>query len=161
MQPFTDLHAKAAPLDLANLDTDQIIPKQFLKTVDREGLGQGLFYDLRFDAEGRPRPDFVLNDPRYQGANFDANVAAAQKVTDIGKSKGAKPGQIALAWLLHKGDDTAPIPGTKRRKYLEENAAATDVKLTAEDLRRIDEVAPHGAAAGPRYPEHMMATVNR
>ncbi|HVN02433.1 MAG TPA: 3-isopropylmalate dehydratase small subunit [Caulobacteraceae bacterium] len=68
MQPFTDLHAKAAPLDIANLDTDQIIPKQFLKTVDREGLGKGLFYDLRFDAAGRPREDFVLNDPRYAGA---------------------------------------------------------------------------------------------
>jgi 3-isopropylmalate/(R)-2-methylmalate dehydratase small subunit len=68
MQPFTELHAKAAPLDVANLDTDQIIPKQFLKTVDREGLGKGLFYDLRFDGEGQPRPGFVLNDPRYAGA---------------------------------------------------------------------------------------------
>src|SRR5580658_5730615 len=68
MQPFTELHAKAAPLDLANLDTDQIIPKQFLKTVEREGLAKGLFYDLRFDAEGNPKPDFVLNDPRYAGA---------------------------------------------------------------------------------------------
>ena len=68
MQPFTDLHAKAAPLDVANLDTDQIIPKQFLKIVDREGLSRGLFYDLRFDADGQPRPDFVLNDPRYAGA---------------------------------------------------------------------------------------------
>jgi 3-isopropylmalate/(R)-2-methylmalate dehydratase small subunit len=68
MKPFTDLHAKAAPLDMANLDTDQIIPKQFLKTVEREGLGKGLFYDLRFDGEGRPKPGFVLNDPRYAGA---------------------------------------------------------------------------------------------
>jgi 3-isopropylmalate/(R)-2-methylmalate dehydratase small subunit len=68
MQPFTELHAKAAPLDIANLDTDQIIPKQFLKTVEREGLGKGLFYDLRFDAEGQPRPDFVLNAARYAGA---------------------------------------------------------------------------------------------
>jgi 3-isopropylmalate/(R)-2-methylmalate dehydratase small subunit len=68
MTPFTDLHAKAVPLDLANVDTDQIIPKQFLKTVDREGLGKGLFYDLRFDGEGRPKPGFVLNDPRYAGA---------------------------------------------------------------------------------------------
>jgi 3-isopropylmalate/(R)-2-methylmalate dehydratase small subunit len=68
MQPFTDLHAKAAPLDMANLDTDQIIPKQFLKTVEREGLGKGLFYDLRFNEAGEPRPDFVLNDPRYAGA---------------------------------------------------------------------------------------------
>lgn len=68
MQPFIDLHARAAPLDIANLDTDQIIPKQFLKTVEREGLGKGLFYDLRFDEAGRPRPGFVLNDPRYAGA---------------------------------------------------------------------------------------------
>jgi len=68
MTPFTDLHAKAAPLDLANVDTDQIIPKQFLKTVDREGLGKGLFYDLRFDGDGKPREAFVLNDPRYAGA---------------------------------------------------------------------------------------------
>ena len=68
MQPFTELHAKAAPLDVANLDTDQIIPKQFLKTVEREGLAKGLFYDLRFDAEGRLKEDFVLNDPRYAGA---------------------------------------------------------------------------------------------
>jgi len=68
MQSFKELTAKAAPLDIANLDTDQIIPKQFLKTVEREGLGKGLFYDLRFDAAGKPRPDFVLNDPRYAGA---------------------------------------------------------------------------------------------
>jgi 3-isopropylmalate dehydratase small subunit len=68
MHPFTELHAKAAPLDVANVDTDQIIPKQFLKTVEREGLAKGLFYDLRFDGEGRPNPDFVLNDPRYAGA---------------------------------------------------------------------------------------------
>jgi 3-isopropylmalate dehydratase/3-isopropylmalate/(R)-2-methylmalate dehydratase small subunit len=68
MKPFTELHAKAAPLDMANLDTDQIIPKQFLKTVEREGLGKGLFYDLRFDGDGKPKPGFVLNDPRYAGA---------------------------------------------------------------------------------------------
>jgi 3-isopropylmalate/(R)-2-methylmalate dehydratase small subunit len=68
MQPFTEIHAKAAPLDIANLDTDQIIPKQFLKTVERQGLARGLFYDLRFDGDGRPKSDFVLNDPRYAGA---------------------------------------------------------------------------------------------
>ena len=68
MQPFTRLDAKAAPLDIANLDTDQIIPKQFLKTVEREGLGKGLLYDLRFDEQGKPKPDFVLNDPKFAGA---------------------------------------------------------------------------------------------
>src|SRR5215472_4745785 len=70
MQPFSELHAKAAPLDVANLDTDQIIPKQFLKTVEREGLSRGLFYDLRFDGEGRAKPGFVLNDARYAGAGI-------------------------------------------------------------------------------------------
>jgi 3-isopropylmalate dehydratase/3-isopropylmalate/(R)-2-methylmalate dehydratase small subunit len=70
MKPFTDLTAKAVPLDIANLDTDQIIPKQFLKTVDREGLGRGLFYDLRFDDQGREKLDFALNDPRYAGAGI-------------------------------------------------------------------------------------------
>src|ERR1700733_3830729 len=70
MQPFTDLHAKAAPLDMANLDTDQIIPKQFLKTVEREGLGKGLFFDLRFDGNGRERPDFVLNQPGFKNAHM-------------------------------------------------------------------------------------------
>ena len=69
MQPFTHLDGRAASLAIANLDTDQIIPKQFLKTVDREGLGKGLFFDLRFDGEGHPRPDFVLNLPAYEGAS--------------------------------------------------------------------------------------------
>jgi 3-isopropylmalate dehydratase small subunit len=68
MQPFTHLDAKAVPLDAANIDTDQIIPKQFLKTVEREGLSRGLFYDLRFDPDGKPKPDFVLNDPKFAGA---------------------------------------------------------------------------------------------
>jgi 3-isopropylmalate dehydratase/3-isopropylmalate/(R)-2-methylmalate dehydratase small subunit len=68
MKPFTDLHARAVALDIANLDTDQIIPKQFLKTVDREGLGKGLLYDLRFEADGRPKPGFVLDDPAFAGA---------------------------------------------------------------------------------------------
>src|SRR5580700_2894800 len=70
MRPFTDLTAKAAPLDMANVDTDQIIPKQFLKTVEREGLAKGLFYDLRFDEQGRPKPGFVLDDPRFAGAGI-------------------------------------------------------------------------------------------
>ena len=79
----------------------------------------------------------------------------------IAKEKKCTSGQLALAWLLAQGEDILPIPGTKRRKYLEENAGALDVRLTSEDLRRIDEVAPHGAAAGLRYPEQMMAAVNR
>ncbi|MGH6956508.1 MAG: 3-isopropylmalate dehydratase small subunit [Caulobacteraceae bacterium] len=90
MQPFTELHAKAAPLDMANVDTDQIIPKQFLKTVDREGLGKGLLYDLRFDGEGRPKPDFVLNDPRYAGAG----------VLIAGENFGCGSSREHAAWAL-------------------------------------------------------------
>ena len=90
MKPFTELHAKAAPLDMANLDTDQIIPKQFLKTVGREGLGRGLLYDLRFDGEGRARPDFVLNDPRYAGAG----------VLIAGENFGCGSSREHAAWAL-------------------------------------------------------------
>jgi aryl-alcohol dehydrogenase-like predicted oxidoreductase len=83
------------------------------------------------------------------------------RVEVIAREKKCTPAQLALAWLLAQGGDIIPIPGTKRRKYLEENAGALNVKLTAQDLRRIDEVAPHGAASGARYPETMMAMVNR
>ena len=84
-----------------------------------------------------------------------------RRVEEIAREKKCTPSQLALAWLLAQGDDIIPIPGTKRRKYLEENVGALKVKLTPEDLRRIDEVAPHGIAAGNRYPESMMAAVNR
>jgi len=83
------------------------------------------------------------------------------RVETVAEKKKCTPSQLALAWLLARGQDIIPIPGTKRRKYLEENAGALDVELTAEDLLRIDEVAPHGAASGERYPEHMMTLVNR
>jgi aryl-alcohol dehydrogenase-like predicted oxidoreductase len=83
------------------------------------------------------------------------------RVEAIAREKKSTPGQLALAWLLAQGQDIIPIPGTKRRAYLEENIGALQVKLTADDLRRIDEVAPHGAAAGERYPKVMMALVNR
>jgi len=123
-------------------------------------LGRGFLTGEVKRAEEYSEGDFRRTDPRYQGQNFDANVKAAKVVFEIATAKNVKPGQIALAWLLHKGGDIVPIPGTKRRKYLEENIAALDVKLTAKDLQRIDEIFPTGAAAGPRYPEHMMSTVN-
>ena len=110
--------------------------------------------------------DFALDDyrrfsPRFQGENFQKNLDLVARVETIAREKKSAPGQLALAWLLAQGDDVVPIPGTKRRKYLEENAAALDVKLTADDLRRIDDVAPKGSAAGARYPETMMSLVNR
>jgi aryl-alcohol dehydrogenase-like predicted oxidoreductase len=99
--------------------------------------------------------------PRFSEENFRQNLELAERVREIAAEKGATPGQLALAWLLTQGDDIVPIPGTKRRKYLEENAGAVDVTLTGEDLRRIEEAIPRGSAAGERYSEQMMRTVNR
>jgi aryl-alcohol dehydrogenase-like predicted oxidoreductase len=99
--------------------------------------------------------------PRFSGENFRQNLELAERVREIAAEKGATPGQLALAWLLARGDDIVPIPGTKRRTYLEENAGAVDITLTGEDLRRIEEAIPRGSAAGERYSEQMMRTVNR
>jgi aryl-alcohol dehydrogenase-like predicted oxidoreductase len=105
--------------------------------------------------------DYRRNTPRFQGENFNKNIELVRRIEQIAAEKGCTPAQLALAWVLAQGDDIVPIPGTKRRKYLEENVAALDVELTPEDLRRIDEVAPKGAVAGTRYPEAGMAVVNR
>ena len=105
--------------------------------------------------------DYRRNSPRFQGENFQRNLDLVRKVEEIAKERGCKPSQLALAWVLAQGDDIVPIPGTKRRKYLEENAAAVEIRLSQEDLARLDEVFPKDAAAGQRYPEHMMALVNR
>jgi aryl-alcohol dehydrogenase-like predicted oxidoreductase len=99
--------------------------------------------------------------PRFSEENFRQNLELAERVREIAAEKGATPGQLALAWLLVRGDDIVPIPGTKRRTYLEENAGAVDITLTGEDLRRIEEAIPRGSAAGERYSEQMMRTVNR
>jgi aryl-alcohol dehydrogenase-like predicted oxidoreductase len=109
--------------------------------------------------------DFAVNDyrrhsPRFQGENFQKNLDLVRRVEEIAREKGCRPSQLALAWVLVQGNDIVPIPGTKRRKYLEENVGAIELKLTNEDLRRIDEVFPPEAALGGRYPEHMMALVN-
>jgi aryl-alcohol dehydrogenase-like predicted oxidoreductase len=105
--------------------------------------------------------DYRRNSPRFQGENFQKNLDLVARVETIAREKHCTPSQLSLAWLLAQGDDIIPIPGTKRRKYLEENVGALNLKLTADDLRRIDEVAPKGVAAGARYPEVMMAMVNR
>jgi aryl-alcohol dehydrogenase-like predicted oxidoreductase len=99
--------------------------------------------------------------PRFQGENLEKNLALVNRVEEIAKEKQCTPAQLALAWVLAQGDDIIPIPGTKRRKYLEQNAAALDVELTEEDLKRIEEIAPKGVAAGMRYPEEAMRGVNR
>ena len=99
--------------------------------------------------------------PRFAKENFQKNVELADRIREIADDKGVAPGQLALAWLLAQGEDIVPIPGTKRRKYLEENAGAADVTLTDEDLARIEEALPRGSVAGERYTEEMMRAVGR
>ena len=124
-------------------------------------LGRGFLTGAVRRAEEYPEGDFRRGDPRYQGENFDANVRAASAVTDLGSRKGATPAQIALAWLLHKGPDVVPIPGTKRRKYLEENLGAVDVQLTRDEMATLDAALAPGRVSGPRYSEKQQAMVDR
>lgn len=124
-------------------------------------LGRGFLTGQIKSYEDLPADDYRRNSPRFQGENFAKNLELVRRVEEIAKEKNCKPSQLALAWVLAQGEDVVPIPGTKRRKYLEENVAALDVELTPDDLRRINEVIPQGAAAGARYPEHMMKAVGR
>ena len=124
-------------------------------------LGRGFLTGEVKRAEEYPEGDFRRTDPRYQGENYDANVKAARMVRDIAAAKGAKPGQIALAWLLHKGEDIVPIPGTKRRKYLEENIAAVTVQLDPAQMKMLDDALAPGKVSGKRYADWIMATIDR
>ena len=124
-------------------------------------LGRGFLTGQFIRFEDFPADDYRRFSPRFQGENFQKNLDLVRRVEEIAKEKGCKPSQLALAWVMAQDKNIVPIPGTKRRKYLEENIAAIDVKLTMKDLRRIDEIFPTGAAAGLRYPEHMMNSVNR
>ncbi len=124
-------------------------------------LGRGFLTGQFRRFEDLPADDYRRNSPRFQGENFQKNLDLVRRVEEIAREKRCKPSQLALAWVLAQGNDIVPIPGTKRRKYLEENVGALQVKLTKEDLRRIDEVFPPAAAAGERYPEHVMALVER
>ena len=122
-------------------------------------LGRG-FLSGRFQRpEDLPEDDFRRHNPRFQGDNFQKNLELVERVREIADEKGVKPGQLALAWVLRQGKDIVPIPGTKHRKYLEENVAAVEIELTDDDLRRLDEAAPVGVAAGERYPD--MSSIDR
>ena len=124
-------------------------------------LGRGFLTGEVKRAEEYPEGDFRRGDPRYQGENYDANVKAAQVVRDIASVQHAKPGQIALAWLLHKGGDIVPIPGTKRRKYLEENVAAETFHLDSAQMKALDDALAPGKVSGKRYNDRIMATIDR
>jgi aryl-alcohol dehydrogenase-like predicted oxidoreductase len=125
-------------------------------------LGRGFLTGAWKSIEDLPEGDTRSGRfPRFEEENFKKNLALVERVREIAAEKDATPGQLALTWLLHRGNDIVPIPGTKRRKYLEENAAAADVALTGEDMRRIEEAMPRGSAAGERYAERQMRAVNR
>ena len=121
-------------------------------------LGRGFLSGRFTSPDELDDGDFRRSGPRFTGENLDANLKLAAKVAEIADEKGITPAQLALAWVLAQGEDVVPIPGTKRRKYLEQNAAAVDVELTAEDLARIDAELP--TPAGERYDEAGMAGVN-
>ncbi|HEY4842729.1 MAG TPA: aldo/keto reductase [Terriglobales bacterium] len=123
-------------------------------------LGRGFLTGQFKTFDDLAEDDYRRFSPRFQGENFQKNLDLVKEVEEMAHEKKCKPSQLALAWVLAQGEDIVPIPGTKRRKYLEENAAAVDVRLTSEDLRRLREVFPAGAAAGLRYPEHLMNMVN-
>ncbi|MFY9528759.1 MAG: aldo/keto reductase [Candidatus Acidiferrales bacterium] len=123
-------------------------------------LGRGFLTGRFRRAEDFPTGDYRPNSPRFQGENFDRNLRLVEHINRLAAEKHCRPSQLALAWVLAQGEDIVPIPGTKRRAYLEENLRALDVQLTTADLARINEIAPLGVAAGQRYPEAMMKRVN-
>jgi len=122
-------------------------------------LGRGFLTGQVTSRDDLPEGDYRLNDPRYSEENFAKNMEIVDVVRTIGETHGVSPAQIALAWLLHQGDDIVPIPGSKRRVTLEDSMAAADVALSEDDLATLDAAAPAGETAGPRYHERMMKTV--
>ena len=124
-------------------------------------LGRGFLTGTARRADQYPEGDYRRGDPRFQGENFDANMRAAAAVAEVARGLGATPGQVALAWVLAQGEDLVPIPGTKRRPFLEENVAAADVRLDAAELARLEQALPPAATAGPRYTDSMMAYIDR
>jgi aryl-alcohol dehydrogenase-like predicted oxidoreductase len=122
-------------------------------------LGRGFLSGRFRTVDDLDAGDWRRRSPRFQGANFQKNLDLVARIGEIAGEKKVTPSQLALAWVLHRGDDIVPIPGTKHVRYLEENVRSLDIRLTADDLRRIDAAAPKGAAAGDRYPD--MSTVNR
>jgi aryl-alcohol dehydrogenase-like predicted oxidoreductase len=123
-------------------------------------LGRGFLTGQLKKFEDLEADDYRRFSPRFQGANFQKNLDLVKEVEEIARDKKCQPSQLALAWVLAQGGDIVPIPGTKRRKYIEENAASVDLELTSDDMRRLNQVFPSGAASGERYSEQMMSLVN-
>lgn len=143
---------------------DEILPtvrKLEIGFVPYSPMGRGFLSGKITTPDDFAPDDFRRIQPRFQGENFYKNLQLVERVKEIAAQKGLTPGQLALSWLLAQGDDIVPIPGTKRRAYLEENVAAVDVTLTQAELERIEEVSPKGVAAGDRYSTSLMSSVNR
>jgi aryl-alcohol dehydrogenase-like predicted oxidoreductase len=124
-------------------------------------LGRGFLTGQIKSPDDFPEGDYRRNHPRFQGENFEKNIALVREVGDMAREKGCTTAQLALAWVLAQGDDIVPIPGTKHRKYLDDNIGALEVKLSDEDRHRLDDILPPGAAAGDRYAAQTMATIDR
>ncbi|RDI57938.1 aldo/keto reductase [Microvirga subterranea] len=124
-------------------------------------LGRGFLTGQIKSIDDLDADDYRRNAPRFQGENFQKNLDLVREIEAMAREKGCTPAQLALAWVLAQGDDIVPIPGTKRRRYLEENVGALGVTLTREDLDRVDRIIPPGAAAGTRYPEQGMRALGR
>lgn len=124
-------------------------------------LGRGFLTGQAKRAQEYPEDDYRRQERRLQGGNFDQNMQTVDAVKAIAAAKGATAAQIALAWLLHQEEDIVPIPGTKQRRYLEENVKALDIALTQDEVTRLSEVAPPGRTAGPRYRERLLAMIDR
>jgi aryl-alcohol dehydrogenase-like predicted oxidoreductase len=144
------------------LDVLPVLRELGIGLVPFSPLGRGFLTGTAQRAEEYPEGDYRrTSDPRLQGANFDANRSAVSIVTALAQVKGATPGQVALAWLLHKGPDIVPIPGTKRRRYLEENVEAATLSLDQAEMAELDEAMPLGITAGARYGTRMMSYIDR
>jgi aryl-alcohol dehydrogenase-like predicted oxidoreductase len=142
---------------------DEIIPtcrELEIGFVAYSPLGRGFLSGQIRRLEDLAPDDWRRNNPRFQGDNFAKNIALVTRIEQLARAKGCTPSQLALAWVLAQGDEIVPIPGTKRVRYLEENAAAADVRLTAAELAAIDAASPKNVAAGERYPAAGMARVN-
>ena len=143
---------------------DEILPtvrELGIGFVPYSPLGRG-FLTWRFRSiDDLPEDDFRRTSPRFQGENFARNLELVARIEEIARARECTAAQLALAWVLARGDDLVPIPGTRRRRYLEENVASLRVELTPDDLARIEEAAPQGVAAGTRYPEAGMKIVGR
>jgi aryl-alcohol dehydrogenase-like predicted oxidoreductase len=124
-------------------------------------LGRGFLTGRFKSVDDFPADDYRRHSPRFEGENFQKNLDLVAKIESLAKEQGVTASQLALAWVLAQGKDIVPIPGTKRRKFLDENLAAAEIQLSEQELREIEEIAPKGVAAGERYPAHMMASVNR